>query len=106
MYLALPYITRGQMPDIVQEKIPGWLAKGMKGFLVRNLESYAMLSEMGYGEKCRIDHTLYTWNNQAVDFCKSAEGAWQYGPLGIKSGRIRDTGIIKAVRCWFMVICH
>ena len=28
MYLALPYITRGQMPDIVQEKITRLACKG------------------------------------------------------------------------------
>ncbi len=88
MYLALPYITRGQMPDIVQEKIPGWLAKGMKGFLVRNLESYAMLSEMGYGEKCRIDHTLYTWNNQAVDFWRAQKVLGNTVPLELNQGEL------------------
>ena len=88
MYLALPYITRGQMPDIVKEKIPVWLAKGMKGFLVRNLESYAMLSEMGYGEKCRIDHTLYTWNNQAVDFWRAQKVLGNTVPLELNQGEL------------------
>lgn len=88
MYLALPYITRGEMPDQVKEKIPGWLAEGMAGFLVRNLETYAMLSEMGYGERCRIDHTLYTWNNRAVDFWRAQNVLGNTVPLELNQGEL------------------
>ena len=39
LYLSLPVITRGKMPQEFREKALTWLSMGMKGFLVRNLES-------------------------------------------------------------------
>ena len=48
----------------------------MKGFLVRNLESYAVLKKMGYGEKCILDASMYTWNDQSVDFWRE-EGVFE-----------------------------
>ena len=70
MYLSLPHIVRGEAPEHFWESAEEWLEKGMKGFLVRNLESYAMLKERGLSGRCVCDHSLYTWNNEAVDFWK------------------------------------
>ena len=39
----------------------------MKGFLVRNLESYGMLKKQGLEKSAVLDATMYTWNNEAVD---------------------------------------
>ena len=61
LYLSLPRITRGKMPEEYRKKALTWLSMGMKGFLVRNLESYAILKKMGYGEKCILDASMYTW---------------------------------------------
>ena len=44
------------------------MEKGMKGFLVRNLESYGMLRALGLERYTVLDATMYTWNNEAVDF--------------------------------------
>ena len=70
MYLSLPHIVRGKAPELFWENAEEWLEKGMKGFLVRNLESYAMLKERGLSGLCVCDHSLYTWNHEAVDFWK------------------------------------
>lgn len=68
LYLTLPYITRGSAPDNFFETCRDWLAHGMKGFLVRNLETYGMLRELGWQEKCILDASMYTWNNEAINF--------------------------------------
>lgn len=47
-----------------------WIEQGMEGFLVRNLESYAALKKCGYGDKCVLDSSLYTWNDEATEFWK------------------------------------
>ena len=47
MYLALPYIVRGKMPEGFLETAREWISRGMKGFLVRNLESYGMMRRAG-----------------------------------------------------------
>ena len=68
LYLTLPYITRGTAPEGFWETCRQWLANGMRGFLVRNLESYGMLSLHGWQEYCILDASMYTWNNEAVAF--------------------------------------
>ncbi len=47
-----------------------WLENGMKGFLVRNLESYGMLRHLGWQKYCVLDTSIYTWNNESVSFWK------------------------------------
>ena len=68
LYLSTPYVTRGKFPGEFLAQAESWLEMGMKGFLVRNLESYGALKERGLAEKCVIDFPLYTWNNEAVAF--------------------------------------
>ena len=68
LYLSMPQITRGDAPEGYFHQAELWLEQGMKGFLVRNLESYAMLKEHGWAERCVMDHSVYTWNDEAVDF--------------------------------------
>ena len=52
MYLSLPHIVRGEMPEGFLETAGEWLLRGMKGFLVRNLESYGMLKREGLEKFC------------------------------------------------------
>lgn len=68
LYLALPQMTRGNAPEGYFAKAGEWIDRGMKGFLVRNLESYGMVKELGFAKKCIVDSSLYTWNDEAVDF--------------------------------------
>lgn len=68
LYLAMPHMTRGEMPAGYLETAKEWLTEGMKGFLVRNLESYAMLKEQNLQKNCVIDASLYTWNEETIAF--------------------------------------
>lgn len=68
LYLALPHMTRGEAPAGYFHQAEQWMEQGMKGFLVRNLESYQMLKERGWSRFCVLDHSLYTWNDEAVAF--------------------------------------
>ena len=68
LYLTLPYITRGAAPKGFFETCRQWLANGMKGFLVRNLESYGMLCEYNWQKYCILDASIYTWNNESISF--------------------------------------
>lgn len=89
LYLALPHIVRGAMPAIYKEQIPYWLQKGMQGFLVRNLEGYEMLREMGYAEKCVLDFSMYTWNNEAIDFWEKEKILRNTAPLELNEKELR-----------------
>lgn len=68
LYLALPHIVREELPVLLLQKARDWMKKGMKGFLVRNLESYAQLAEAGFAKYCVLDHSMYTWNQAALTF--------------------------------------
>lgn len=71
LYLSTPYIMRGGLPDGFADQAQDWLNRGMKGFLVRNLETLCALRSLGWQKLCVADFSLYTWNDQAVSFWKS-----------------------------------
>lgn len=68
LYLSLPHIVREDLPEGYLQQAENWLAEGMRGFLVRNMEGFAALKEAGLSRYCVIDHSLYTWNDEALRF--------------------------------------
>ncbi|MDO5135088.1 MAG: DUF3656 domain-containing protein [Eubacteriales bacterium] len=68
LYLALPHITRGEAPWGFWSQVRSWMDQGMKGLLIRNLEAFAMAWEEGLGKACVLDHSMYTWNDEALAF--------------------------------------
>lgn len=68
LYLALPHVVREKIPEEYLRQAKVWLKEGMKGFLVRNLESFAQLSAEGLAPYCVLDHAMYTWNDRSIEF--------------------------------------
>lgn len=89
MYLSLPHITRGAVPEGYWEQAETWLSMGMKGFLVRNLETYAMLKERKLSNRCVLDHSMYTWNDQAAAFWEKEQILRNTVPLELNEGELR-----------------
>ena len=89
MYLSLPHIMRGEFPENLLTQIDNWLDRGMTGFLVRNLETFAILKKAGLAEKCVLDHSVYTWNDEAVDFWIGQHVMRNTVPLELNEGEIR-----------------
>ena len=89
LYLSTPQIHRGEIPEKWLRSAQKWLEQGMKGFLVRNLESYAVLKKMGYGEKCILDASMYTWNDQSVDFWREEGVLRNTVPLELNEGELK-----------------
>ena len=89
MYLSLPHIMRGEFPENLLAQIDNWLDRGMTGFLVRNLETFAVLRKAGLAEKCVLDHSMYTWNDEAADFWKDQKVLRNTVPLELNEGEIR-----------------
>lgn len=89
LYLSTPYIHRGEIPEKWLRSAQKWLEQGMKGFLVRNLESYAVLKKMGYGEKCVLDASMYTWNDQSVGFWREEGVLRNTVPLELNEGELK-----------------
>ena len=89
MYLSLPHIMRDGMPKELETRIQEWLDRGMHGFLVRNLETFAILSKAGLADKCVLDHNMYTWNNEAVKFWEEQKIMRNTVPFELNEGEIR-----------------
>ena len=89
MYLSMPHIMRGEMPEKLNSQIKDWLNRGMTGFLVRNLETFAILQKAGLAEKCVLDHNMYTWNNEAEAFWNEQKVMRNTVPLELNEGEIR-----------------
>ena len=89
LYLSLPRITRGKMPEEYRKKALTWLSMGMKGFLVRNLEAYGMLREEGLQKYCVADASLYTWNDEACAFWKDEGILRNTVPLELNEKELR-----------------
>ena len=89
LYLSTPHIHRGEIPEKWLRSAQKWLEQGMKGFLVRNLESYAVLKKMGYGGKCVLDASMYTWNDQSVDFWREEGVLRNTVPLELNEGELK-----------------
>lgn len=89
MYLSLPHITRGNPPEGYLEQAKKWLDAGMTGFLVRNLESYSVLAQMGLADKCVLDHSMYTWNDEAIHFWKDQKVLRNTVPLELNEKELR-----------------
>ena len=66
-----------------------WLEAGLSGFLVRNLESYSALAQMGLADKCVLDHSLYTWNDEAIRFWKDQGILRNTVPLELNEKELR-----------------
>lgn len=89
LYLSLPRITRGKMPEEYRKKALTWLSMGMKGFLVRNLEAYGMLREEELQKYCVADASLYTWNDEACAFWKDEGILRNTVPLELNEKELR-----------------
>lgn len=89
LYLALPHIVRGQPPEGYILQAEKWISQGMRGFLVRNLESYGILKETGMADKCIIDHSLYTWNREAIEFFREEHVLRNTVPLELNEKELR-----------------
>ena len=85
MYLSLPHITRENPPEGYMEQVKKWLEAGLSGFLVRNLESYSALAQMGLADKC----VLYTWNDEAIRFWKDQGILRNTVPLELNEKELR-----------------
>ena len=89
LYLSMPHIHRGEIPDKWIQTAEKWLDQGMKGFLVRSLESYATLKKLGYESRCVLDASMYTWNDQATEFWRNEGVLRNTVPLELNEGELR-----------------
>ena len=92
LYLALPQIVRRSIPRDFSSRIGAWMKKGMKGFLVRDLEGFALVRDLGYGSRCVLDSSLYTWNEEASAFWREEGILRDTVPVELNEKELRHRG--------------
>ena len=70
-YIALPYVMRKKDYSTIASLIIKSAQMGNRGFLIRNLEEYAFLQEMGYLGEIRADAGIYVWNRYSLEYWSS-----------------------------------
>lgn len=81
-YLALPHIVRREKADLLAGKWQYFITEGLEGYLVRSLESLAVLRGENLLNRATIDANLYTYNREAQMY---------YRELGV----MRDTAPVE-----------
>jgi putative protease len=89
-YLSLPYIVRGDVLEKESAVLQSLADKGMDGFLVRNLESYALLKKLGLEKQAVLDYVLYSFNNRAEAFWETEGVKRQTIPLELNEKELRQ----------------
>lgn len=87
IYLALPYIIR-QKDDSYLKKLKSLLHKGIKGFLVRNLESLFWVFSLRENYDIVTDTGIYCFNLKTLEFL-SAYGSESYLPYELNEKECR-----------------
>ena len=70
VYIALPYVMRKKDNDRICSLMQCAEHKNIKGFLIRNIETYNYLRQSGYSGKIIADAGVYVWNKETLSFWK------------------------------------
>jgi len=68
IYVALPYITRWNTIDTIQDMLRLYQDSVINGFLIRNLEAYGILRKEVPMNDLSLDYNMYIWNPYAFSF--------------------------------------
>ncbi|MGI6094267.1 MAG: DUF3656 domain-containing U32 family peptidase [Lachnospiraceae bacterium] len=85
-YIALPYVVRKHL--VTAEQLQDLIRQGAQGFLVRNLETYAILKKVGLEEKAVLDFHMYRMNDRAAAFWKKQSAQACTVPLELNQKEI------------------
>lgn len=88
-YLMLPHMVRDRELKGRKESFNRLVENGLSGFVVRNMESYGVLKQMGLEKKAILDFNLYTMNDESQKFWKKQGILWNTIPLELNSKELR-----------------
>lgn len=88
-YLMLPHMVRDRELKGRKESFNRLVENGLSGFVVRNMENYGVLKQMGLEKKAILDFNLYTMNDESQKFWKKQGILWNTIPLELNSKELR-----------------
>ena len=94
IYAAMPYIYRSRTKD----RLSAFLDKNGKcldGFLLRNIESYVHLRELGFEKKVIFDYNVYTYNQWSRNFWKKQGLLGLTSPVELNYRELQSLGVCE-----------
>lgn len=90
VYLAFPHVVRQGELAAAEPYLEALIRQGLSGFLVRNLETFAMLKEHGLESYAVLDQNVYTMNRQAQRFWEEQGAALDTSSLELNDRELRE----------------
>lgn len=92
-YLAMPWIFREEGKSFYEKEPFRSLLKRADGYLIRNLETMVFLRENGCTQNWIADTGLYTYNQEASYFLRTAGFAEDTAPLELNVSELNERGM-------------
>ena len=80
-YVLLPLVFRLKTNGRYYKEKERWRTLEAEGYVIRNLEEYEFLREIGWTGEYFLDHSVYTWNRRSCDFWRKKGIRMQTCPL-------------------------
>lgn len=80
-YVVLPPVFRLKTAERYEEQAEDWKHLGADGFVIKNLEEYEFLNQIGWERERILDHNVYTFNGESRDYWREAGVYMQTNPL-------------------------
>lgn len=97
IYYILPPVFRAETSKAYTEEYRQLKEIPWTGFVVKNLESYRWLLEMGNQKPVVTDANLYTFNSRAAEFWRRQPGiAFETLPVELNARELRERGCREA----------
>lgn len=91
-YLVFPHIFRKEIRELYAEIISDINESGIDGAVIKNLEEFAFLRECGFDKPIVADHTIYTFNKEALEFWDKSGIAHDTAPIELNSRELKERG--------------
>lgn len=92
LFIALPHILRRRSQSYLERLKEKLQAYPVEGVMVRNLEGYEWLREIGWKKEIIADANLYAWNNESKGFF-AGRGIGMTAPLELNGKELRRLGM-------------
>lgn len=90
VYLALPYVVREGELSYMEPYLELLIKEGLSGYLIRNLESFALLRLHKLKNYAVLDYNLYTMNEASRLFWKEQGAAADTAPLELNDKELKE----------------
>lgn len=94
-YLALPYVFRSEARKAFCKDF-SYYEEQVDGFLVRNIEEFVTLKELGTEREIILDANVYTFNKEAEHVWESLGATSDTAPLELNERELEKRGILNS----------